>query len=158
MKIGFGYDIHRVAEGGAMFLGGVEVFRGKRLEGHSDGDVLLHAVIDAVLGALSMDDIGVLFPDTDQSIKGISSMVMLEKAASIMRKEKYALGNLDCVVVAERPKISVFREQIKNSIASALFSEPDKVSVKGKTKEGISEVGKHLAVEAYASVALVRDM
>ncbi|MFA6635976.1 MAG: 2-C-methyl-D-erythritol 2,4-cyclodiphosphate synthase [Candidatus Omnitrophota bacterium] len=155
MRIGFGYDIHRVREGGVMFLGGVEVSRERGLLGHSDGDVLLHAVTDAVLGALSKGDIGGLFPDTDESIRGISSVKILEEAAGIMRREGFKLGNLDCVVVAETPKIGRYREKIARLISSALFSEPGNISVKGKTKEGMGEVGSGGAIEAYAVVMLV---
>ena len=140
-----------------MFLGGVEVSRERGLLGHSDGDVLLHAVADAILGALSRGDIGVIFPDTAPDVKGISSVTILKRTAEIMREEGFVLGNLDCVVVAEEPKIAPHREKIVALIASLLFSLPGKVSVKGKTKEGIGEVGKRLAIEAYAVVTLVEE-
>lgn len=138
-----------------MFLGGVEVSRERGFLGHSDGDVLLHAVADAVLGALSKGDIGGLFPDTDESIRGISSVKILEEAACIMRREGFRLGNLDCVVVAETPKIGKYREKIARLISSVLFSEPKNISVKGKTKEGMGEVGRGEAIEAYAVVTLI---
>ncbi len=156
MRTGFGYDIHRIIDGGPMMLGGVEVSGEKRLLGHSDGDVLLHAVSDAVLGALSRGDIGTLFPDTDPGNKGMSSLRILNKAAEIMKEEGFTLGNLDCVVVAEEPKIAPFRDKIIRVIAKALYAEPGSISVKGKTKEGIGEVGRKAAIEAYA-VATLRE-
>lgn len=157
MRIGFGYDIHRITQKGPMFLGGVEVSLKNGLLGHSDGDVLLHAVSDAVLGALSRGDIGSIFPNTDESIKGISSVKILEKVSMIMREDGFRLGNLDCVVVAEEPKISPYREKIASLISAVLFSTPENVSVKGKTKEGMGEVGEGQAIEAYASVILVKN-
>jgi 2-C-methyl-D-erythritol 2,4-cyclodiphosphate synthase len=157
MRIGFGYDIHRVVEGGTMFLGGVEVSRQKSFLSHSDGDVLLHAIADAVLGALSAGDIGKIFPDTDLGIKGISSVDILKKVSEIMRSEGFKLGNLDCVVVAQEPKISEYSDRMAGTISSLLFSEPHRVSVKGKTKEGLGEVGQKLAMEAYAVVMLEKE-
>jgi 2-C-methyl-D-erythritol 2,4-cyclodiphosphate synthase len=138
-----------------MLIGGIEVSREKGLLGHSDGDVLLHAVADAVLGALAKGDIGHFFPDTDNSIKGISSVKIIEKAAGLMREEGFKLGNLDCVVVAEEPKIGPYRERIAEFISSLFFSEACNVNIKAKTKEGTGEVGEGLAIEAYASVMLV---
>ena len=140
-----------------MLLGGVEVSREKGLLGHSDGDVLLHAVADAILGALARGDIGTIFPDTDPGIKGISSVIILKKVAEIMREDGFELGNLDCVIVAEDPKIAPYREKISASIASILFSESRNVSVKGKTKEGVGDVGKGLAIESYAVVTLIKE-
>ena len=138
-----------------MFLGGVEVSRENGLLGHSDGDVLLHAVADAILGALSMGDIGRIFPDTDPAIKGISSIKILEKVSGMMKNQGFELGNLDCVVVAEQPKIASFGGKIEELISGVLFSETRNVSVKGKTKEGLGEVGSGKAIEAYATVLLV---
>lgn len=139
-----------------MMLGGVEVSRENGLLGHSDGDVLLHALADAILGALSKGDIGKLFPDTKSSIKGISSVTILKKAADIMVEEGFRVGNVDCVVVAEEPKIAPYSEKMSAVIASVLFTEPGNISVKGKTKEGIGEVGKKMAIEAYAVVTLFK--
>jgi 2-C-methyl-D-erythritol 2,4-cyclodiphosphate synthase len=155
MRTGFGYDIHRLTRGRPMVIGGVRIECEKGLEGHSDGDVLLHAVADAILGAVSGGDIGEKFPDTDAEFKDISSSIILKKAFDIMRQAGFRIGNIDCVVVAESPKIADHRQKIKESISSILLISPENVSVKGKTREKLGAVGRGEAIEAYASVLVV---
>ena len=155
MRTGFGYDIHRLTDGRGMVIGGVKIEGEKGLEGHSDGDVLLHAVADAILGAVSSGDIGEKFPDTDAELKNISSSIILRKAADIMHQQGFKIGNIDCVVVAESPRIADHRQKIKESISSILMISPENVSVKGKTREKLGAVGRGEAIEAYASVLLV---
>lgn len=157
MRTGFGYDIHRLTSGKQMVLGGVDIPGEKGLEGHSDGDVLLHAIADAILGALSKGDIGGYFPDTSEDLKDISSVIITRKAVDIMREEGYKVANIDCVVVAETPRISLYREKMKLTISSILRTSMENVSIKGKTKEQLGAVGRKEAVEAFASVLIVED-
>jgi 2-C-methyl-D-erythritol 2,4-cyclodiphosphate synthase len=157
MRTGFGYDIHRLTAEKDMVLGGVPIEGEKGFEGHSDGDVLLHAIADAILGAVSGGDIGQIFPDTSEEFKGISSVIILRKAVDIMRERGFKVGNLDCVVVAQTPKISAYSDKMKATISSILRTSSDNVSVKGKTREKLGEVGRGEAIEVYASVLLVED-
>ena len=154
MKIGIGYDIHRLVEGRKMVLGGVTIPSSKGPLGHSDGDVLLHAVCDAILGALGKGDIGMMFPDTDVSYEGKSSIEFLEKILLLMDKDGFCLGNLDCTVITESPKIALYSDQIKNVISKTLRSDKNVLNVKGKTSEKLGEIGKGEAIEAHAVVLL----
>ena len=154
MRIGIGYDIHRLVEGRKMVLGGMEIPFGKGPEGHSDGDALLHAVCDAILGALAKDDIGARFPDTDPKYKDISSSELLKDVARLASDEGFAVLNLDCVVVAEEPKIAPHRARITEKISGILGCPRGAVSVKGKTSEGLGPVGEGNAIEASAVVLL----
>jgi len=154
MRIGTGYDIHRLTKGRAMVLGGVEIPYSKGPLGHSDGDVLLHAVSDAVLGALSRGDIGMMFPDTDPAYKDISSLELLKKVCFVMEEDGYTLGNMDCNVILEEPKLGPYKDKMRQAIAK-IFNVPlEKVSVKAKTAEGLGDIGKKEAVAAYVSVLL----
>jgi 2-C-methyl-D-erythritol 2,4-cyclodiphosphate synthase len=154
LRVGIGYDIHRLVEGRPMVLGGVEIPFGKGPEGHSDGDALLHAVCDAILGALAKDDIGTRFPDTEAEYKDISSSELLRRVAGLAREEGYAVQNLDCVVVAEEPKIAPHRARITEKISGILGCPRGAVSVKGKTSEGLGPVGEGKAIAASAVVLL----
>lgn len=154
MRIGFGYDIHKLIDGRPMVIGGVVIECEKGLQGHSDGDVLLHAVADAILGAVSGGDIGEQFPDSAEEFKDISSSIIVKKALDIMRQAGFGIGNIDCVVVAEFPRISDHRQKIKESISSILLIPSENVSVKGKTREKLGAVGRGEAIEAYATVLL----
>ncbi|MEA3490074.1 MAG: 2-C-methyl-D-erythritol 2,4-cyclodiphosphate synthase [Candidatus Omnitrophota bacterium] len=154
MRIGIGYDIHRLAAGRTMVLGGVKVPCQKGPVGHSDGDVLLHAVGDAILGAMAKEDIGVMFPDTDPAFKGVSSRDLLREVAGLMENEGYVVNNLDCVVVGEEPKIAPYRDEIRKVISGILKAGEDVISVKGKTSEKMGPVGEGEAVAAYAVVLL----
>jgi 2-C-methyl-D-erythritol 2,4-cyclodiphosphate synthase len=156
MRIGVGYDVHRLAEGRRLVLGGVEIPYCKGLLGHSDGDVLIHAVSDAILGALSEGDIGSHFPDTDESIKGIESIRILSRVMELATARGFTVVNIDTVVTAQEPKIHPYRETIRETMARVLGVEKERVGVKGKTMEGLGPVGRGEAIEAYA-VALLEE-
>ena len=150
LRIGHGYDVHRLVEGRALILGGVEIPYEKGLLGHSDADVLLHAVMDAILGALGARDIGYHFPDTDERYRGISSMRLLEEVAAYMKKEGYALSNVDVTLIAQRPKISPYIERMRQNIAVALGAEIGQINVKGTTEEGLGFTGAGEGIAAHA--------
>ena len=151
MAVGIGYDIHRLVPGRKLLLGGVEIPHATGLLGHSDGDVLLHAVTDALLGAAGLGDIGRLFPDTDPKVKGISSEVMLAKALELLRG-KWTIENVDVTVVAEAPRLSPHHEAIRSKVA-ALVGCP-RVSIKAKTNEGLGYIGNKEAIACYAVAQL----
>ncbi len=153
-RVGLGYDIHRLKKGIPLMLGGVKIPFELGLEGHSDGDALLHAITDAVLGAAALPDIGHYFPPSDPSIKGISSSVMLAKAVEEAQKAGFKVGNVDTVVIAEAPKIAAHRETIRKTIAGLLHVSVSDVQVKGKTNEGLGDIGKGQAIAAQAVVLL----
>jgi 2-C-methyl-D-erythritol 4-phosphate cytidylyltransferase/2-C-methyl-D-erythritol 2,4-cyclodiphosphate synthase len=155
VRVGTGYDLHRLAEGRALILGGVTVPFEKGLVGHSDADVLSHAVTDAVLGAIAEGDIGRHFPDTDPRWKGASSLAMLEHAVMVAARAGYAVSNVDAVVIAERPKLLPHLEAIRSSLAAVLGVGVDRVSVKGKTNEGVGEIGRGEAMAVHAVAVLV---
>ncbi len=141
IRIGLGHDTHRLEQGGPLRLGGIDIEFDSHLVGHSDADVLLHAITDAVLGAANLGDIGELFPDTDMINKGRDSADMLSKAFSKVEQAGWRIVNLDCVVLAERPKLLPHRTAICNRIAAILNIEPSQISLKGKTGEKSGEVG-----------------
>lgn len=154
MRIGIGYDVHRLVEGKDLILGGVKFDYKKGLLGHSDADVLTHAIMDAILGALSESDIGKLFPDTDPKYKGIYSIELLDKVVELMDKKNYKIGNLDTVIICEMPKINPKREEIRKLIASHLNTDINNVSIKASTSEGLGFTGDGMGVEARAVVIL----
>ena len=135
LRIGHGYDVHRLTEGRRLILGGVEVPYEKGLLGHSDADVLTHAVMDALLGAAALGDIGKLFPDTDAAYAGISSILLLERVAERLREAGYAVVNLDATVLAQAPKLAPYRERMRENLARALSLDTSRVSVKATTEE-----------------------
>src|SRR5512143_143397 len=141
MRIGFGYDVHPLVKGRKLILGGVEIPFEKGLEGHSDADVLLHAICDAILGALGEGDIGKHFPNTDPQFKGISSVQLLRAVAAKMAEKNFIIGNLDSTVVAERPKIGPFIPRMKEQIAGALRIFPQQINIKATTSEGLGFIG-----------------
>ncbi|MDR1796609.1 MAG: 2-C-methyl-D-erythritol 2,4-cyclodiphosphate synthase [Clostridiales Family XIII bacterium] len=155
-RVGVGFDAHRFREGGPLVLGGVEIPFEKGLDGHSDADVLTHALMDAILGALHMGDIGALFPDTDPRYQGISSMELLEKVANTMQAAGFGVGNADMTVVCEEPKIAPHRERIEESLAAAVGSRADKISVKGTTTEKLGFSGREEGIAAEAVVLLTK--
>jgi len=157
LRIGQGHDLHRIASDREMFLGGLKIDAGFGLLGHSDADVLLHAVCDALLGALALGDIGDHFPDTDPQYKGVSSRVLTERVMALVRKRGYRVANLDATVFAERPKLGAMKRPIAESIAGLLGVEPGEVSVKAKTGEGMDAVGRGEAIAAEAVVLLCRE-
>ena len=157
MRIGHGYDVHRLVEGRKLILGGVEVPYEKGLLGHSDADVLAHAVMDAVLGAAALGDIGKLFPDTDAAYAGISSILLLERVAERLREAGYAVVNLDATVLAQAPKLAPYRERMRENLARALSLDASRVSVKATTEEGLGFTGEGLGIAAHA-VALLEKI
>lgn len=154
MRTGIGYDSHRFAENRKLIIGGVEIPFEKGLDGHSDADVLIHAVIDALMGAAKIGDIGKAFPDSDMNFKDISSLLLLEKTAEALTKKGFRTVNVDSVVVMQAPKIGRYTEKMCENIASALGISPDCVSIKGKTEEGLGFVGNGEGVKAFASVLI----
>jgi len=153
-RIGFGYDVHALVEDRKLILGGVEIPHLQGLKGHSDADVLIHAIMDAVLGALGLGDIGRHFPDTDPAYKDISSLSMLETVASLAEKEGYGLNNLDCSLVAQAPKIAPFLPEMKRNLSKALNVAVNRINVKATTSEGLGFCGKREGMEAFAVVTL----
>lgn len=153
-RIGLGYDIHRLVEGRELIIGGVKITHEKGLLGHSDADVLVHAIIDAMLGALAFDDIGTLFPDTDQKYKNIDSTVLLKHVHELIRKEGYKINNIDSNIIAQRPKMMPYIPKMKESLAEILQIPPSDISIKAKTKEKLDAVGENKAIEANAVILL----
>ena len=154
LRIGIGHDTHRLKLGGPLRLGGIDIPFEKSLDGHSDADVLLHAVTDAVLGAAALGDIGELFPNTSDENKNRCSIEMLQIAMAYVRKSSYKLLNVDCIIFAQKPKLSAFKDSIAQSVANALDIEPGLVGIKAKTGEGIGEVGQEKCIMAQC-VALM---
>ena len=150
MRIGQGYDVHRLTEGRRLVLGGVEIAYEKGLLGHSDADVLTHAVMNAVLGALGAGDIGRVFPDTDERYRDISSMLLLAEVAGIMADKGFAIGNIDATVIAQKPKLASYMDAMAANIARALNTEPVCVSVKAATEEGLGFTGGGAGIAAHA--------
>lgn len=159
MRIGQGYDVHRLVEGRKLILGGVEIPYEKGLLGHSDADVLLHAVMDALLGAAALGDIGQHFPDSDERYKGISSVELLKEVGKILQGNGYLIENIDSTVIAQRPKLLPYRPQMAKNIADALGIEPDQVSVKATTEEGLgfTGTGEGISAQAIALLSSVAD-
>lgn len=155
-RIGIGYDIHRLVEGRRLILGGVEIPFDKGLLGHSDSDVLTHALCDALLGAAALGDMGTHFPDTDPRFKDVSSLDLLANAFGQIAALGYAVQNVDAVVLAERPRLGPYVKSIRESLAAILAIEPDQISVKAKTSEGMESVGRGEAMAAHAVVLLSR--
>jgi 2-C-methyl-D-erythritol 2,4-cyclodiphosphate synthase len=153
-KIGIGYDIHRLVEGRRLFLGGLEIPYARGLLGHSDADVLLHAIMDALLGALALGDIGEHFPDSDPRYRGIASLELLKQVLGLVEDRRYRLSHIDSVVIAEEPKLLPFKEGIRQNIADILGLERSSVSLKAKTNEGCGEIGRGQAIACYAVVLL----
>lgn len=148
MRIGFGYDVHRLVEGRKLILCGVEISCEVGLLGHSDADVAVHALMDAVLGALALGDIGHLFPDSDPGFKGADSMGLLRVVIGKMREAGYSLGNLDITLIAERPKLAPFIARMRESIAGAFGCDVGRVSVKATTEEGLNLAGEGIGAQA----------
>lgn len=150
MRIGHGYDVHRFAEGRKLILGGICIGFEKGLLGHSDADVLTHAIMDAILGACAMGDIGKHFPDTDPAYKGADSIELLSKVGELMREQGYELCNLDATVLCERPKLRPYIDAMRQNIADALHVDLELVSIKATTEEGLGFTGEGLGMAAHA--------
>lgn len=147
-RIGLGYDIHKLTEGRDLIIGGVKITHEKGLLGHSDADVLIHAIIDAMLGALALSDIGTLFPDTDDLYKDADSTVLLRDVYKLIKEKKYAIENIDSNIIAQQPKMMPYIPKMKEVLSQILSIEPDRLSIKAKTNEKMDAVGQELAIEA----------
>ena len=156
MRIGHGYDVHRLVEGRRLILGGVEVPFEKGLLGHSDADVLAHAVMDALLGAAALGDIGKLFPDSDPAYAGADSLVLLRRVAEVLAEHGYGIGNVDATVLAQRPKLAPHIMEMRARLADAMGTDPGRVSIKATTEEGLGFTGAGEGIAAHA-VALIEE-
>ncbi len=154
MRVGMGYDVHRLTAGRKLILGGVEIPYGKGLLGHSDADVLVHAVMDALLGAAALGDIGKHFPDTDPEYEGVSSIRLLEHVGRLLDEKGYVIENIDATIVAQRPKMRPYIEQMRENIATALRIETDQVNVKATTEEGLGFTGTGEGISSQAVCAV----
>lgn len=150
MRIGHGYDVHRLKAGRKLILGGVEIPWELGLDGHSDADVLIHAVMDALLGAAALGDIGKWFPDTDPQYRGISSMVLLQRVTALLRERGYRVGNVDVTVIAQRPKLLPYIPQMRENLAAALEIGMERVNVKATTEERLGFTGSGEGMAAHA--------
>jgi len=153
-RIGIGYDIHRLVEGRKLFIGGIEIPYIKGLLGHSDADVLIHAICDALLGAVAEGDIGEHFPDTDPKYHNISSTELLKIVAGLIENKGFVINNLDSVVIAQEPVLSPFKKQMQEKIAQILQLKAAEVNIKAKTNEGLGEIGRKEAIACYAVVVI----
>lgn len=150
MRIGHGYDVHRLVEGRKLIVGGVEIKHTLGLLGHSDADVLLHAVMDSILGALALGDIGKHFPDSDARYSGISSVLLLSYVGDMMKEKGAKIVNIDCTVVAQKPKLSPYIEQMRTTIAKTLSCDLERINVKATTEEGLGFSGREEGISAHA--------
>ena len=156
MRIGHGYDVHRFQEDRKLFLGGVEIPHTKGLLGHSDADVLLHAVCDALLGAAALGDIGKLFPDNDNAYKDIDSKILLKKTVEIITQKGYKVSNIDCTVIAQKPKLAPYIDEMRHVIANICLVDIDLVNVKATTEEKLGFTGREEGISAHA-VCLIQS-
>ena len=157
IRVGLGHDIHAFAEDRELWLGGVKIDYEKGLKGHSDADALIHAIMDAMLGALALGDIGQHFPDTDPKYKGISSMKLLKHVVELTTSKGYRVGNLDCMIHCERPKLSPHKALMAKNIAEALGIGEDRVSIKAGTNEKMDSVGEGRSIECDAVVLMIKE-
>ncbi len=157
IRIGTGYDVHQLVEGRDLILGGVKIDHDKGLLGHSDADVLVHAVMDAMLGALALGDIGKWFPDNDPQYKGCDSILLLERVGELISEQGYGIGNIDAIIIAQKPKCAPFIENMRMNIAKALQIEIDQVSVKATTEEKLGFTGREEGIASQAVVLLERQ-
>lgn len=154
MRIGHGYDVHRLVEGRKLILGGVDIPYEKGLDGHSDADVLVHALMDAMLGAAALGDIGKLFPDSDDTFLGADSIELLKKVSAALQEKGYSLVNADCTVIAQRPKLAPYIEEMRERIAEAAGVDAGCISVKATTEEKLGFTGEGLGIAAHAVVLI----
>ena len=155
MRVGMGYDVHRLVEDRKLILGGVEIPYEKGLLGHSDADVLLHAIMDALLGAAALGDIGKHFPDTDPAYKGISSIRLLEHVGKLLEEQNYVVGNIDATIIAQRPKMAPHIPQMRANVAKALQIEESQINIKATTEEGLGFTGTGEGISSQAICALI---
>jgi 2-C-methyl-D-erythritol 2,4-cyclodiphosphate synthase len=157
IQIGMGYDIHRLVAGRELVLGGVRIPFEMGLLGHSDADVLVHAICDALLGACGLGDIGMHFPDSDESLRDVSSIILLEKIVKMVRQAGYAIGNVDATLIAEAPRIGSLRQRMRENLAQALDIEVERVSVKATTHETLGPIGRGEGIAAQCVALVVRN-
>lgn len=156
-RIGFSVDIHQLSEGNGIYVGGIYIPCNKKIVAHSDGDCLLHAIAESILGALALGDLGKFFSPSDESIKGIASSKIAEFAVSKMFEQNYKINNIDCSIVLESPKLAKYMDEIKTNIAKLLFTDITNVSIKAGTNEKIGELGQGKAIQCFSTVMLVSD-
>ena len=154
MRVGMGYDVHKLVEGRRLILGGVEIPYEKGLLGHSDADVLVHAIMDALLGAAALGDIGKHFPDNDEQYKDISSIILLEHVGKLLKDNNYTIGNIDATIIAQKPKLAPYREQMVKNVAKALNINENQVCIKATTEEGLGFTGEGLGISSQAIALL----
>ncbi|MDL2310597.1 2-C-methyl-D-erythritol 2,4-cyclodiphosphate synthase [Peptostreptococcaceae bacterium OttesenSCG-928-C18] len=158
MRIGIGYDVHKLVEGRDLIIGGIKIDYSLGLLGHSDADVCIHAIMDAILGALALGDIGKLFPDTDMEYKDIDSKVLLKKVVEIMEEKGYKIGNIDTVIAAQKPKLAPYIDEMRRVIASILKADVEQVSIKATTTERLGFEGREEGISTYAVVLLEKNL
>lgn len=156
-RIGLGYDLHQLCEGRDLIIGGIKIPHTKGLLGHSDADVLIHAIIDAMFGALALGDIGTHFPDIDEQYKGISSVILLKHAKELIKKNGYKINNIDCNIIVQQPKMKPYIPDMQKTLANALEVDVNLISIKAKTNEHVDAVGEEKAIEANAIVMLQKE-
>jgi 2-C-methyl-D-erythritol 2,4-cyclodiphosphate synthase len=157
IRVGIGYDLHRLVEERKLFIGGIEIPYIKGLLGHSDADVLIHAISDALLGAIGEGDIGELFPDTDRKYQDIASRELLKIVLGLVFKKGYKISNIDTVIIAEEPKLSPFKQRIRESLSNMLEIDKDCIGVKAKTNEGLGELGRKEAIVCFVTVLIKKE-
>ena len=157
IRIGNGYDVHKLTEGRDLILGGVKIEHTMGLLGHSDADVLVHAIMDALIGAAALGDIGVLFPDSDEAYRGADSIVLLKKVVAVLKEKGYKICNIDSILVAQKPKLAPFIQTMRQNIAGALEIEVDFVSVKATTEEKLGFTGREEGISAHAVCLISKD-
>ena len=156
MRFGIGYDVHKLVENRKLVLGGVEIEHDKGLLGHSDADVVVHAIMDALLGAAALGDIGKHFPDTDDRYKGISSIKLLHHVGELLRENNFKIGNIDATIICQKPKLAPFRDEMVKNVAKALNIEESRVCIKATTEEGLGFTGEGLGISSQA-IALLEE-
>lgn len=154
MRVGIGYDVHKLTEGRELILGGVTIPHSMGLDGHSDADVVVHAIMDALLGAAALGDIGKHFPDTDQAYKGISSMKLLAHVGELLQQEGYMIENIDATIIAQRPKLRPYIEQMEQNVAQVLNIAKNQVNIKATTEEGLGFTGRQEGISSQAICSL----
>ncbi len=157
-RIGFGYDVHQLVEGRRLILGGVEIPYELGLLGHSDADVLVHALMDGILGALGRGDIGKHFPDSDSAYKDKDSLLLLQEVMTMAGDDGYLINNADCTIVAQKPKLAPYIDRMKENISKILFTDNNRINIKATTTEGLGFTGRGEGMEAYAVVSLVKQV
>lgn len=154
IRVGFGYDVHKLGEGEELWIGGINVEHTKGSIGHSDGDVLIHAICDALLGAANMRDIGYHFPDNDPSLKGIDSKILLKKTIKLLDDNGFSIGNIDSTIALERPKLKDIIPQMQMTLSDVMGIEPEDIAIKATTTEKLGFVGEQMGIAAYATVLI----